>query len=276
MASHTIPTSRSTSSLGKGGKATTGMQDLNAVFHQASAFQDLLRFEHDSEDVDPAVAIVQEYARAIRLQFIRTRWSRLGLADWHSEVQIILSARSSMYMGLNIWEPLDDFLDTYIFEMEIQPQSELDARGRKGVKRGLLKQLQETTVRELDNCHKILCDLLEDQLSNWRTLEAKLLTFKKKVELDCEERGSLSLTPTLNEVARLPFSTTFTTPSNVSSISSYTPTLSENLYIVPLEPTSCYTPPPLSDSSSSWTADGIACYTPPPKNYQLVCQPYIC
>lgn len=276
MASHTTSPSRSTSSRRKAGKATTGIQDLNAIFHQVNAFQDLLRFEHDSEDIDPAVAIVQEYARAVRLQFTRTRWSRLGLADWHSEVQIILSARSSMFMGLNVWDPLDDFLDTYVFEMEIQPQSELDARGRKAVKRGLLKQLQEIAIRELDNCHSTLCDLLDGKLSNWRTLDAKLLTFKKKIVLDCEERGSLSLAPALNEVAPSPVSTTFTTTSTASSIASHTPPPSEYAYTVPFEHMACYTPPPPSESSSSWTADSVACYTPPPSNYQLAYQPYIC
>jgi hypothetical protein len=256
MASHTTSPSLLTSSHKKAAKVTTGIHDLNTIFHRANAFQDLLRFEHDSEDIDPAVSIVQEYARAIRLQFIRTRWSRLGLADWHSEMHIILSARSSMYMGLNVWDPLDDFLDTYVFEMEIQPQFELDARGRKVVKRGLLKQLQEIAIRELETCHKTLCDLLDGKLSNWRILDAKLLTFKKKVVLDCEESGSLSLAPALNEGAHSPMSTTFTTTSNASSIASHTP--------------------PPSETSSSWTADSVACCTPPPSNYQLAYQPYIC
>jgi hypothetical protein len=276
MASHATSPSLSTSSRKKAAKVTTGIHDLNTIFHQANAFPDLLRFEHDSEDVDPAVSIVQEYARAIRLQFIRTRWSRLGLADWHSEMQIILSARSSMYMGLNVWDPLDDFLDTYVFEMEIQPQSELDARGRKVVKRGLLKQLQEIAIRELETCHKTLCDLLDGKLSNWRILDAKLLTFKKKVVLDCEESGSLSLAPVLNEGAHSPMSTTLTTTSNASSIASHTPPPSEHAYAMSVEHMPCYTPSPASETSSSWTADSVACYTPPPPNYQLAYQPYIC
>jgi hypothetical protein len=275
MNSHTFAPPQSTSPQRRGRKATTGIHDLNIIFHQVNAFQDLLRFEHDSQDIDPAVSVIQEYARAIRLNYIRTRWSRLGLTDWHCELQSLLSARSSMLMGLNVWDPLDDFLDTYSFEMEIQPQAELDARGRKAVKRGLLKQLQEIAARELENCHKTLCDLLEGKLSNWRTLDSKLLTFKKKVWLDCEEGGGLRLA-TINEVALSPVSTSFATPSNTSSIGGYTPPPSEYSSSMSTESVACYPPPPMSESASSWTTESIASYTPPPSNYQLMFQPYIC
>ncbi|KAH7406935.1 hypothetical protein DE146DRAFT_630204 [Phaeosphaeria sp. MPI-PUGE-AT-0046c] len=263
-------------------KATSTVIDLNTLFHQANAAQDLLRFEHDPQDIDPAISVIQEYARAIRLQFIRTRWSRIGLTEWHSEIQIILSARTSMYMGLNVWDPLDDFLDTYVFEMEIQPQCELDARGRKIVKRGLLKQLQEIAAREQENCHKGLCDILEGKLSNWRTLDGKLLTFKKKVWLDCEEQGSLNLTSTnevaskqvtpspssatfpMNRVTSSPISATFATPSNTSSMAGYTPPPTEYSSSLPTESVIGYASSPASHSLHCWTPDPFTYYQSPP------------
>ncbi|KAF2827885.1 hypothetical protein CC86DRAFT_369101 [Ophiobolus disseminans] len=177
-----------------GRKVTSGTHDLNLVFSQARVFQDLLHFKHDPDDLDPAVVIVQEYARAIRLLYIEMRWSKLGLSDWHSEMHILLHARASVLMDLDIWDPLDDFFDTYIFEMEAQPLPRTSARARKIIKRGLLRQLHEIAIRELENCHKDLCDLLGDRVSNWRLLDSKLLAFKKKVWTDCEERGRLSLT----------------------------------------------------------------------------------
>lgn len=183
----------------RGRKATSGTHDLNIIFGQAKFFQDLLHFEHDPEDLDPAVVVIQEYARAVRLLYIKTRWSKLGLSDWHSEMQILLCARASMSMGLDIWDPLDDFFDTYVFESEIQPLPGTDARARKLIKRGLLKQLHDIAMKELEHCHKDLCDLLGDKLSNWRSLDSKLLAFKKKVWADCEERGSLSLENTAKE-----------------------------------------------------------------------------
>jgi hypothetical protein len=280
MSSQAMIQQKSSSPYRRGRKATTGVQDLNILFHQATAFQDLLRYKHDSDNTDSAVSIIHEYARAIRLQYIRTRWSRLGLMEWHSEMQILLNARASMYMGLNIWDPLDDFFDTYLFEMEIQPQSDLDARGRKVVKRGLLKQLQDTAARELESCHKNLCDMLEGKLSNWRTLDGKLLTFKKKVLLDCEERGSLCLA-NLNEVSTPSITHSFASASTPTSVASYTPPPSEYSYssYSTAENMPCYTTTPLQQhppsDSSSWTTDS-ACYTPPQGNYQLMYQPYIC
>jgi hypothetical protein len=177
----------------RGRKPTSGAQDLNQIFDHVKVFQDLLRFQHDPCDIDPAISVVQEYARAVRLLFIKTRWSKLGLSDWHAEMKILLCARESTLIGLDIWDPLDDFFDTYVFEMEVQPMVEIDARGRKLVKRGLLRQLQDAATRELEACHRDLCDLLGDRLSNWRSLDSKLLAFKKKVWLDCEARGSLCL-----------------------------------------------------------------------------------
>jgi len=177
----------------RGRGPASGTHDLNVVFSQAKVFQDLLHFEHDPDDLDPAVVVIQEYARAVRLLYIKTRWSKLGLSDWHSEMQILLHARASVFMGLDVWDPLDDFFDTYIFEMEVQPLPGTDARARKLIKRGLLRQLHEIATRELESCHKDLCDLLGDKLSNWRSLDSKLLAFKKKVWMDCEERGSLTL-----------------------------------------------------------------------------------
>jgi hypothetical protein len=279
MSSNIMTQQSSSSPYRRGRKAITGVHDLNILFQQAQASQDLLRFEEDSADTDPAVSTIQEYARAIRLQYIRTRWSRLGLMEWHSEMQILLNARASMYMGLNIWDPLDDFIDTYLFEMEIQPQSDLDARGRKVVKRGLLKQLQETAARELESCHKNLCDLLEGKLSNWRTLDGKLLTFKKKVLLDCEESGSLCLA-NLNEISTPSITHSFASASTPTSVASYTPPPSEYSYssYSTTESMPCYitTPPPQPPSEcSSWSTDS-ACYTPPSANPQLMYQTYIC
>jgi hypothetical protein len=270
--SSTIAKPKSNSPYREGKKVTTGVHDLNVLFQQAQAYQDLLRFEHDSCDIDPAVSVIQEYARAIRLQYIRTRWSRLGLMEWHSEMQILLNARASMYMGLNIWDPLDDFFDTYVFEMEIQPQADLDARGRKVVKRGLLKQLQDTAARELENCHKNLCDMLDGIISNWRVLDGKLLTFKKKVLLDCEERGSLCLAE-LNDISTPSMTNSFASPSTTTSIASFTPPPSDYSYtsISTADSMPCYTttpPPHPSSDCSSWTTDG-ACYTPPQANYQI-------
>jgi hypothetical protein len=269
---------KSNSPYPSGRKATTGVHDLNLLFQQAQAYQDLLRFEHDSGDIDPTVSVIQEYSRAIRLQYIRTRWSRLGLMEWHSEMQILLNARASMYMGLNIWDPLDDFFDTYVFEMEIQPQSDLDARGRKVVKRGLLKQLQETAARELENCHKTLCDMLDGKISNWRILDGKLLTFKKKVLLDCEERGSLCLAE-LHDISTPSATHSFASPSTTASIPSFTPPPSEFSYSsYSTESMPCYTTPPAHPQSdtSSWTTDS-ACYTPPQVNYQFMYgQPFTC
>ncbi|KAH7066677.1 hypothetical protein BKA63DRAFT_424979 [Paraphoma chrysanthemicola] len=192
----------------RGRKPTSGVKDVNQLFDHVKVFQDLLRFQHDPRDMDPAISVVQEYARAVRLLYIKTRWSKLGLADWHAEMRILLCARESTLMGLDIWEPLDDFFDTYIFEMEVQPMAELDAQGRKLVKRGLLRQLQDAASRELEACHRELCDLLADRLSNWRSLDSKMLIFKKKVWLDCEARGSLCLEPvndygTVNVVTNL-------------------------------------------------------------------------
>ncbi|OAL04954.1 hypothetical protein IQ06DRAFT_365526 [Phaeosphaeriaceae sp. SRC1lsM3a] len=275
MASPTSPSSY---------RSTSSVIDLNTLFHQANAAQDLLRFEHDSKDIEPAISVIQEYARAIRLQFIRTRWSRIGLTEWHSEIQILLSARASMYMGLNVWDPLDDFLDTYVFEMEIQPQCELDARGRKVVKRGLLKQLQESAAREQENCHKALCDILEGKLSNWRVLDSKLLTFKKKVWLDCEERGSLTLTPTdqavpstskqvipsptlaalpAHQVNSSPTAATFPTSSAASSMAGYTPPPSEYSTSMPMENVRSYAHSPTNHPVHTWTPGPFAYYQPP-------------
>ncbi|KAF2028918.1 hypothetical protein EK21DRAFT_37436, partial [Setomelanomma holmii] len=179
----------------RGRKPTSGANDLNQVFDNVKVFQDLLRFQQDPSDIDPAVSVVQEYARAVRLLYIKTRWSKLGLADWHAEMRILLCARESAFMGLDIWEPLDDFFDTYVFEMEVQPMQSLDARGRKLVKRGLLRQLQDAALRELEACRRLLCDLPGDKLSNWRSLDSKLLAFKKKAWDECEKRGSLCLEP---------------------------------------------------------------------------------
>lgn len=294
MAAQTSPSSHRSSR-----QHASAPVDLNTLFHQANVFQDLLRFEHDAKDIDPAVSVIQEYSRAIRLQFIRTRWSRLGLTEWHSEIQILLSARSSMYMGLNVWDPLDDFLDTYVFEMEIQPQCDLDARGRKVVKRGLLKQLQDIAATEQENCHKALCDMLDGRLSNWRALDEKLLTFKKKVRLDCEERGSLNLTPTeqvatsssthvtpsptsatfpSNQVTPSPTSATFpsnqVTPSptratfamsrNTSSMAGYTPPPTEYAFSLPADNVASYTHSPANHSVHSWTPDNLAYWQAPP------------
>lgn len=176
-----------------GREAILGKQDLNAVFNQAKIYQDLLHFEHDADDTNPAVVTIQEYARAVRLLDVKTRWSKFGLSDWHSELQILLCARESMFMGLNIWESLDDFLDTYVFEMEIQPLPETDAKSRKLIKQGLLRQLHDSARRTLERCHNDLYDVFGSELSNWRLLDIKLAAMKKQIWADCKRRGSLSI-----------------------------------------------------------------------------------
>jgi hypothetical protein len=253
MSSYTTASPNSNMPCRRGRKATSGTHDLNIIFSQAKASQDLLRFEHDPRDIDPAISIIQEYARAVRLLYIRTRWSKLGLSDWHSEMRILLNGRSSMFMGLDIWDPLDDFFDTYVFEMEIQPQSDLDARGRKMVKRGLLRQLQDIATRELEGCHKALCDLLEDSLSNWRSLDSRLLAFKKRVWQDCEQRGSLCLTPT-NDIATPPMTYEFMTPPTTHFLT---------------------TPPTTHGFAPSITAQGNNYYIPPSMNYAPALHAYI-
>jgi hypothetical protein len=285
MASRTNTSAKSNTPLRRGRKAAAGAHDLNIIFNQAKPFQDLLRFEHDATEIDPAVSIVQEYARAVRLMYIRTRWSKLGLSDWHSELNILLSARASTFMGLDVWDPLDDFFDTYLFEMEIQPSAELDAQGRKSVKRGLLRQLQDTASRELESCHKELCDLLEGKLSNWRSLDSRLLSFKKQVWADCEKRGTLCLTPVNDSTVPLATfdlesisslnteSLTFTSPPP-SEYSSAMSTDGNAYYTTPH--TTPYTTPPPSEYASSWTTESVACYTPPPNGYLPMLQPYIC
>jgi hypothetical protein len=177
----------------QGHEVTLRKHDLNNVFNQAKIYQDLLHFEHDAHDTNPAVVTIQEYARAVRLLDVKTRWTKLGLSDWHLEMQILLYARESVFMGLSIWEPLDDFLDTYVFEMEIQPLPETDAKSRKLIKQGLLRQLLEVAKRRLDRCHNDLCDMFGDELSDWRVLEIRLATMKKQIWADCERRGSLSI-----------------------------------------------------------------------------------
>ncbi|KAL5116072.1 hypothetical protein ACEQ8H_005968 [Pleosporales sp. CAS-2024a] len=267
----------------KGKKEAAGAHNLNLIFNQAKPFQDLLRFEEDDvSEVNATVSIVEEYARAVRLLYIRTKWSKLGLSDWHSEMNMLLSARGSTYMGLHIWEPLDDFFDTYLFEMEMQPSAELDAQGRKCVKRGLLRQLRDTASRELERCHKELCDMLEGRLSNWRSLDSRLLTFKKQVWADCEQRGSLCLTP--RSEPAVPVAT-----FDLESISSFE---ADNMTSAPTRPASeyssamsaddpclyatLYTTPPASDYASSWATESVACYSPPSTNYSPIMQPYIC
>jgi hypothetical protein len=260
-------------------KSASETFDLHAIFNQAKPSQDLLRFEHDSCDIEPTVSVVQEYARAVRLLFIRNRWSKLGLTDWHSEMQILISARSSTLMGLDIWEPLDDFFDTYVFEMEIQPSADLDARGRKMVKRGLLKQLQTIATREVEACHKNISNLLADSITNWRSLDSRLLAFKKKVWRDCEERGSLCLVPT-NEIA--PPRTSYTVPPPMA-YDITTPQMTWDFAISPMaykSPlsydflTSPTTAPSVtySDSGSSVTTQGSFYYVPPSTNYAPVLQ----
>jgi hypothetical protein len=275
MASRT-DSPKSTTSHRRGRKAAAGAHDLNIIFNQAKSFQDLLRFEHDSSDVDPAVGIVQEYARAVRLLFIRTRWSKLGLSDWHSEMQILLSARASTFMGLDVWDPLEDFFDTYLFEMEIQPSADLDAQGRKSVKRGLLRQLQDIATRELENCHKELCDLLEGKLSNWRSLDSRLLAFKKQVWADCEKRGSLCLTPTNDDLPLATFDLESISSLDTTSMIFATPTPSEYSSSTSTDGNAYYTTPPASDYGSSWATESVACHTPPPNGYSPMLQPYIC
>jgi hypothetical protein len=281
MASRTNTSTKSNTPHRKGRKAAAGAHDLNIIFSQAKPFQDLLRFEHDASEIDPEVSLVQEYARAIRLLYIRTRWSKLGLSDWHSEMNMLLSARASTFMGLDVWDPLDDFFDTYLFEMEIQPSAELDAQGRKTVKRGLLRQLQDTASRELETCHKELCDLLEGKLSNWRSLDSRLLALKKQVWADCDKRGSLCLTPV--DDSALPCAT-FDLESisslNTESLTFTSPPASEYSSAMSTDDIAVYntsymTPPP-SEYASSWTTESIACYTPPPNSYSPMLQPYIC
>lgn len=276
MASINTP-SKSNTSQRRGRKAAAGAHDLNIIFHQAKPFQDLLRFEHDPTEIDPAVSIVQEYARAVRLLYIRTRWSKLGLSDWHSEMNILLSARASTFMGLDVWDPLDDFFDTYLFEMEIQPSAELDAQGRKSVKRGLLRQLQDTASRELESCHKELCDLLEGKLSNWRSLDSRLLTFKKQVWSDCEQRGSLCLTPVDEmDVPLATFDLESLSSLNTESMTFTSPPASEYSSAMSTNGNAYYSTPPPSECASSWTTESAACYTPPPNGYSPMLQPYIC
>jgi hypothetical protein len=253
---------RSNMSCRQGNKAASRTYDLNLLFNQAKASQDLLRFEHDPYDIDPAVSVIQEYARAVRLLYIRTRWSKLGLSDWHSEMRILISARSSMLMGLDVWDPLDDFFDTYVFEMEIQPQSELDARGRKVVKRGLLRQLQDIASKELEGCHKALCDLLEESLSNWRSLDSRLLTFKKKVWKDCEQRGSLCLLPQ-DEVAPSPLTVDLMTPQTSPIFP--TPPMTYN-FTTPTTP---------QTFAPSVPTQGNYCYSTPTVNYTPILHTYI-
>jgi hypothetical protein len=172
-------------------RATPDTQKIDIVFSQAKLLQDLLRFECDTEDTGPAVVIIQEYARAVRLLFITARWSKLVLSVWHSEMQFLLRARASPWMGLDIWKPLDDFLDTYIFEMEIQPLSKTDAKAKKLIKRGLLGQLHEIANRQMERCHKDLCVLFGKALFNWRSLDIRLLACKRYVWADCVKQGSL-------------------------------------------------------------------------------------
>ncbi|KAH8728056.1 hypothetical protein GQ44DRAFT_737774 [Phaeosphaeriaceae sp. PMI808] len=197
-----VPTSpKPIMSYRRGRKAASVTHDLNTIFNQANSQQNLLRFEHDAYDIIPAVSVLQEYARAVRLLHIRARWSRLGMADWHTEMNILLCARSSMSLGLDVWGPLDDFLDTYEFEMELQPMPGSDTRTRKLVKRGLLKQLQDATTKELESCHRNLCELLGDAISNWRSLDTRLLAFKKRVWLECEKHGDICVEP-MGEVSK--------------------------------------------------------------------------
>ncbi|KAH3907444.1 hypothetical protein HBI56_158360 [Parastagonospora nodorum] len=276
MASINTP-SKSNAPQRRGRKAAAGAHDLNIIFNQAKPFQDLLRFEHDPTEINPAVSIVQEYARAVRLLYIRTRWSKLGLSDWHSEMNILLSARASTFMGLDVWDPLDDFFDTYLFEMEIQPSAELDAQGRKSVKRGLLRQLQDTASRELESCHKELCDLLEGKLSNWRSLDSRLLTFKKQVWSDCEQRGSLCLTPVDEmDVPLATFDMESLSSLNTESMTFTSPPASEYSSAMSTNGNAYYSTPPPSEYASSWTTESVACYTPPPNGYSPMLQPYIC
>jgi hypothetical protein len=260
-------------------KPASGTFDLHAIFNQAKPNQDLLRFEHDACDIEPTVSIVQEYARAVRLLFIRNRWSKLGLTDWHSEMQILISARSSTLMGLDIWEPLDDFFDTYVFEMEIQPSSDLDARGRKMVKRGLLKQLQTIATREVEGCHKNISNLLANSITNWRSLDSRLLAFKKKVWRDCEERGSLCLVPA-NEISHP--TTSYTVPSPMA-YDIATPQMTWDYAMSPMAynsplaydfSASPTTAPSVtySDSGSSVTTQGSFYYMPPSINYAPMLQ----
>jgi hypothetical protein len=265
-------------------KVPSSTFDLNIIFNQAKASQDLLRFEHDACNIEPTVSVLQEYARAVRLIFIRNRWSKLGLSDWHSEMQILLSARSSMFMSLDIWDPLDDFLDTYVFEMEIQPSSDLDARGRKMVKRGLLKQLQTIATREVEACHRNISDLLAESITNWRSLDSRLLAFKKRVWKDCEERGSLCLVPTskletpsttYNNTVSPSIAHSVTTPSMAYDVATPSPTYdfatSPMAYDLSTSPTSAPSITYSESASSITTQDGYY-YIPQPINYTPMLQ----
>lgn len=103
---------------------------------------------------DPAIAISQEHTRALHLLHLQRRWSKLSVPQWHLDMKLLLRARESGSMNTNLWEPLDDFLETYLFEMEIQPLQETDAKAREAIKEGLLQQLHDAATGVLENCRE--------------------------------------------------------------------------------------------------------------------------
>ena len=172
-------------------RAIPGKHNPKIVFNQAELFHDLFHSEYDAVDANPTAIIIREYTRAVRLLHVKTRWSKLGLSDWHSEMENLLCARESVYMGLNIWEPLDDFLDTYVFEMEMQPLAGAGARARKLVKEGLLRQLHETAAKELRSCYKKLRVPFGDKVPQWTYFNRRPSAIREKIWVDSEKRGSL-------------------------------------------------------------------------------------